>query len=700
MKKRFAVVICLVLIAGFCQNLFAEINVISPVKGTWANKQILVIDKNPNGDYFYSINGSDPERFGFAYDGPVLLDMNGNITLKITYVGHNGKKESTSVDFTVVENDAYNAPYGTFISSFYDTGLINYSAGSVITIPGSLQYSLGLPPDSFIPGQDLYLSEKSILTRCVPCVIWDKTEDIKWRFIIQTFPQTAGIYSRRDVPFVITDWDKITFTDKNLIYKIDSEYWELPKKSKKIDRTQSHMISWQNLEYETGNPVDFFVLPPKPEICSRTEEDGGVIYYIPDDESYSMSVLSAETNEYQELFTELGADTFFGDRVSGTMKIGIFTNSVYQGEMEISYRVDKRPPANPVITSNVQTFYSRENIKAHIQAETDSELYVAVSEPLYLTGTDTFFDENDPMFQNITADDFKFVRDISYDLELKPYNDGAVFYKVRAYSKSGDNSSQISEYKVLIDQYNYYYDAESKSELSDGTLQNPYKSFEQCLEAINKSSAVCLKAKGNIVIPEGKHSLSSNCKLVNDGGATLVFESGASLAVKNAGLELVNFRIIGKKGDVSTLVPLFKIDNSVLTLDNCECAVECAKNGTLIDAYKSVVNMSNSIVSVSSVSYASFISAVKSHLSIKDSTVNASADTCVLISASEGDLSVINNSLKVSGKTGRIAELFGAEALFEKNTFNAQLTKKTKMSALYADKNATLTDTQNLNYGF
>lgn len=699
MKKRFAI-FSLLLITVFCQKLFAEINVINPVKGTWANKQILVLDKQNGGDYFYSINGSDPEKFGFAYDGPVLLDMNGEITLKITYVGHDGKKESTSVDFTVIENDAYNASYGTFISSFYDTGLINYSSGSVITIPSELQYSLGVSSDSFIPGQDLFISEKSILTRCVPCVIWDKTEEIKWRFVIQTFPQTAGIYSRRDVPFVITDWDKITFTDKNLLYKIDSEYWELPKKPKTIDRSKSHMISWQNLEYEAGNPVEFFVLPPKPEICNKNDENGGIIYYIPDDDSYAMSVLSSDSNEYQELFTELGADTFYGDRVSGSMKIGIFTNSVYQGEMEVSYRIDKRPPANPVISSNVQTFYSRENIQAHVQSEKDVDLFVAVSEPLFLKGTDSFFDENDELFQNVTAEDFKLVSDNKYDVELKAYNDGAVFYKIRAYSKSGDNASQITEYKVIIDQYNYYYDATSTSELSEGTLQNPYKTFEECLDAINKSSAVCLKVKGNIVISEGKHNFVSNCKLVNDGGATLVFEGGSSLAMKNASLELENIRIIGKKGTTTSNIPMFKVDNSVITFDNCECAVECAKNGTFIDSYKSVVNMSNSIVSVSSVSYASFISSVKSHLFIKDSTVNSSADTSVLISANEGDLSIIGNSLKVSGKTGRIAELFGAEALFERNTFNAQLSKKTKMSAIYADKAATLTDSQNLNYGF
>lgn len=700
MKKRIAILLSLFVFAFACQNLFAEINLLSPVAGTWSNKQILVIDNTQKGDYFYSINGSDPERFGFAYDGPVLLDMNGDITLKVTFVARNGKKESTSVNYRVVENDAYAAPYGVFISSFYDSGLLNYSAGSVITIPGNLQYSLGLPPDSFINGQDLVLAENSVLTRCVPCVIWDKTVDLKWRFVIQTFPQTAGIYSRRDVPFEIKDWDTITFTDKNLIYKIDSEFWELPKKARKIDRTQSHMISWQNLEYEAGNPVEFFVLPPKPEICSKTNEDGGVTFYFDGDDSYAMSVLSANENQYQELFTELGADTFFGDRVAGKLNVGIFTNSVYQGQMELEYRVDKRPPADPMITSNVQSFYSREPVQARVQAEQNSKVYVAVSEPFKIPSADAYFDQNDPVFQNVTAEDFQLINGDHKDILLKATGDAAVYYKIRAYSKSGENTSQIAEYSVLIDQYNYYFDASSKSEIADGTKQNPFKDFDKCLEAVNKSDSVCLKVKGDVVVPAGKHQLSSNIAFVNDGNACLVFEGDSSIIAKNAGIEFSDFRIRSKKGNASTIIPLFKLENSVLTFTNCEAGLEMGKNGTFIDSYKSVVNMGQSIVSVSAVSYASFISAVQSHISIKGSTLSAVADTCVLISSNGGEVACVSNSMKVSGKAGRVAELFSAEGLFEKNLFNAQLSKNSKMAPIYSDKTTSLFSKGNQNYGF
>lgn len=691
MKKVISIFLSLFLFSVFCQGLFAEIKLASPVKGMWANKQILVIEDVKDGDYFYSINGSDPERFGFAYDGPVLLDMNGPITLKVTYVSHNGKKESVSVDYTVIENDAYSASYSDFISSFFDTGLINYSSGSVLSIPAALDYSLGLPPDSFMKGQDLFLSENSVLTRIIPCVLWDKATDVKWRFIIKTFPQAPGIYSRRDVPFEITDWDTINFTDINLLYKIDSEYWDLPRKPKKIDRSRSHMISWQNLEYEAGNPIEFFVLPPKPELLSRQEPDGGITYYFKGDDSYAMAVLSEDKEQYQELFTELGVDTFAGDKVSGKFKIGVFSNSVYQGEFETNYRIDKRPPVNPIITTNVHGFYSRQNVNVHIQGVQDTDLYVAVSEPI--------INEKDAG-KNVSLTNFKPVAGFETDILLSANKNGPVYYKVGAYSKSGDNVSQISEYEVIIDQYNYYFDASSNSEIADGTVQHPYKDFVQCLSEINKSSSVCLNVAGNVIVPEGKHILTANCTVVNKGNGTFVFEGDSSLIVKNASLELANFRILSKKGKSTVSIPLIKLENAVLTAINCEAGVEFGKNGTFIDSYKSIINLSDSIVSVSAISYASFISSVKSRISIRNSTLNAVADTSVLISANQGELNITNNSMKVSGKAGRISELFGAEALFENNTFNAQLAKKGIVTAIYADKESSLTESKNNNYGF
>ena len=89
MKKISLFIISIIFAAV---NLFAEINVLSPVEGTWANKQMLVIENTGDGDYLYSLDGSDPESFGFAYDGPVLIDLTGNVNLKVAFLQKSGNK--------------------------------------------------------------------------------------------------------------------------------------------------------------------------------------------------------------------------------------------------------------------------------------------------------------------------------------------------------------------------------------------------------------------------------------------------------------------------------------------------------------------------------------------------------------------------------------------------------------------------------
>ena len=80
-----------------------EIDVLSPKKGEWANKQMLVINDfpNPNGDFFYSLDGSDPQSFGFAYDGPVLIDVSGEIQLKVAYIDKAGAVSKKEISFSV-----------------------------------------------------------------------------------------------------------------------------------------------------------------------------------------------------------------------------------------------------------------------------------------------------------------------------------------------------------------------------------------------------------------------------------------------------------------------------------------------------------------------------------------------------------------------------------------------------------------------
>ena len=680
--------------------LSAQIKVLSPVEGVWSNKQMLVIDDNDNGEYLYSLNGSDPELFGFAYDGPVLIDMTGDVELQIKKLG---SRDSAVIRFTVEPDPVYGEPYHEFISSFYESGMISYVSGTDLLIPKELMYSMGASPLAFMEGRTVSISEKSVLSRIIPCTLVSPVTQKKWRFVIRTLPQTAGVFSRRDVPFYITDWNTITFTDENLIYKIDSEYWELPKESRTLDRSRGHMISWQSLSYEQGNPIEFFVLPPKPKINEQIDENGCILYSIDGDDSYTFSILSDSRGEYQELFTQIGADTFFGDSVSGKLKIGIFANSVYQGELETFYNINKKPPAAPEITSSEQSFYSRSQVKLELRSQPGTELYYSISDPYFIKSPANSYNPQSEIFNSVTSDFFVRAQDNLAECILEPQNEGAVYYKVCCYAKNSLATSAVSEYSVIIDQYNYYYSEDANANTADGTALKPFATFKQCIDAINSGRNSCLYIKGALTVPKGQNVLLSNCSLKNAEDASLVFLEDASIVVKSASLEIENCLI---KMDISSspvqkkIIPLFKLEKSVLTMSESQVAVSGGKNATLIEASSSNINIFDSIISVNALTYSSCISGVNSNLNLQTSSIYSSADTSVIISAKEGTMNIRSCTFKVTAKQGRIAEFFAARGRFENNLLKSELESKSAIKLVYQDEKSSITEKNNDLYGF
>ena len=706
MKKFPSIFTVLFLLLLLPLPLFAEINLLSPVEGEFANRQMLVIDNSAGGDFFYSIDGADPETFGFAYDGPVLLDVAGQVQLNVTRITGGGKKEKTSVSYSVVVDDGAKASYHDFIQTFFDGGILNYSAGSELVIPADFVFYLGLPPESgaaenFTPARTLKLSSASVLSRYVPCTIVDNARGVRYRFIIKTYPQSAGLYSRRDVPFEVSDWETITFTNEDLIYKIDSEFWSLPKEPVKIDRTASHMISWQPLEYDASNPIEFFVLPPKPEIIRNEEEDGSIVYTIQGDSAYALSVMNEADGTYSELFSQVGIDAFYGDHVHGNMTLGVFANSVYQGKIPLSYNINRRPPQIPVIKTNAEGFVSRGSVDVKITGMRGAELYIALSEPLTLSESDFSYTPEDKLFKNVQTGAYKKVKGDSFSLRWAQNGLNPVYYKVSAYSKTDENVSSPVEFAVVIDQSNYYFDAAADASLADGTAAHPFTDFSQLADALVKQRVVKLSVKGEMTI-NSAYNVAANFEITNERDARLKFGPDGSLNVKASTFEIADCRI-SNTTDISkkSIVPLIKLENSVLTMKNCVISADFARNGTVIEASNGIINLSDVMVSANSVSYVSFISAVKSRLSIKNSSVSTNADTSVIISADGGNVTAQKNDFIVSGGNGRVAELFGVKANFKDNHFKARLSNTTsKIQPLYVNKATKLVDENNSVQGF
>ena len=515
---------------------------------------------------------------------------------------------------------------------------------------------------------------------------------------MKTNPRASGIFSRVDVPFSVEDWNYITFENQDFIYKIDDGFWELPKDKVYLDRSEPHMIYWQSIAYEKGNPVEFFELPVKPQINVIKAENDSLKIYFEEENSYSMC---PDNSIYQELFTSVTIDTFYGDEYKGVANLKIFSDSVYQGIISVPYSIDKCPPQKPVFVSSAQGFYSRESVEVDISTDPKAKLYIQISDPFAIEDRSNVFDPENEMFDNVSMSDV-FQKSGSTKLILKPSEDNATYLKVIAWSSDGKNQSEVAEYAVVIDRYNYYVNASSDSSISEGTAEHPFSSLEQCMQAVNKNRYARIFVSGRLEMKEGITELLSNCVIEGIDDGVIVFPSESNLVVKASSLTVKNikFEADSSMSRKKNMLSLIKLENAVLFLENCDFSVSLGINGTVFNSNLSVITLLNCAVSLTSQSYGSVISANKSKVFVNDSFLNAVSNTAVCISCREGELTLENNSLSVSGEMGRIAEVFTTNGSMTKNRFNGDLANSTTTNPIYTDKNSNLQTISNVVQGF
>jgi hypothetical protein len=677
---------------------FAEAKIVNPESGTWANRQVLVLDVPVDEEAFYSLNGSNPISSGFAYDGPVLLDVTGPVELRVITTKDDKLAMDKTVMYTVVPVVPQDSGAASFIDSATAQGIVDYTAGSVFSIPGSLSYSIGRQPESYLPGASISYASDCVLSRAVPCTVTDGTA--KWRFIIRMFPRSNGTFTRRDVPFKLSDWSTLTFTDTRFIYKIDNAYWTAAKEPVKLDRSVRHVVYWQSVAVAAGNPVQSFELPPKPALFASSSETGTVTAVLRGDENYR---IGTNTNDTLVLFDIAGIDTFPGDEIKGVFDAGIYYDSVYQGTIQVAYDVDKRAPSAPVITSSAQSFYSRKSINVKIEGEAGTDLYTSVSQPVPVT-EDMLAGISSSQFDAVSADNF--VVSKTGTVSLEPASENAAYYKVNAYSvdRKG-NKSVVSSYGVIIDQYNYYLDASADSSAADGTRLHPFTSFEQCAEVLKNVRYAHITINGTVKMPLGETVFASNCVIEGKNDARLIFGADSCITVRSASLSVMDCvleRAVASDSQKNVNVSFIKLEHSVLSLSGCEVTAVFSDNGTAITADTSVIAIADSGITSKASSYSSCISSVATKVKLKNARVSAIAATAVNFSAQGGDFELRSSACSITGTYGRTAELFGTYSRITDNTFRADLNSaSTTGNAVYTDaKNVSVEYSRNILQGF
>ncbi len=676
MKKKLCLV-CLGFV--FFPFLFASqpesvLQVVSPVEGTWANKQALILDVPDSFEVYYSFTGSDPLSFGFAYDGPVLIDAEGSVPLRIAVVAEDGTTEHIRIPYTVRQPDvSWRLPFDT------REPVMLYSSGDTIPIPEEFLYCLGKNTVPDIHGRALTLAGGSFPARYVPCTVTDGVN--YWRFVIATASHSAGeslsnpletdmqFAEEEQPPFIVSDWDYITFNRTKLIYCIDDGFWAEAAGSVYVDRSQAHTIYWQSVAYDPANPVYSVVLPPKPELEMDYKCNTSVVLSPGGDYTIAFSGHDCEP------VPSLVIDAFYGERLSEEFVVDIYLDKLYQGSFEISVEVDKEPPARPVIVPGTDLFYNRSPVTFDFLGSVDSSLFYNVS--LVAEKNDGFSDMEVALggySSSSLSSDFK-----PYDgipIKLDSSNGSAVMYSVSAYSQdSFGNVSSLVEYRVVIDPFNYYVSANASfSGVPDGSLARPFSSLEQVFSSAGSDDFKRIHIDGiftmtrDVVVPPycELHGIGNDSGLKLEGNAKIVVRSGSKVAFTNCVLELDGDSSVGSSS-------FFVINDATASFVGCEIVAAFPETGSVFAADSSTVTLDDCGVTVRSGRYASLFSGVRTNLTVNGGRYTAVSPTAVVFSMSAGLLNLANSDCRVYANLGRVAELSGVSASITGNKFHGEL---------------------------
>ena len=686
--------------------LLSAQRILSPVPGTWSNKQSLVLDVNDGSECFYSYSGTDPLVSGFAYDGPVLIDATGDVTVRVVSI--NGeKKEELTVSFTVQESEnpfEADTLENAFIEKICESPMVVYSFGAAVQIPTRLRYALGDGAKPFMDGRTLSLAPGNRLSRYLPCIVTDGR--FRWRFVIFVSGGEAGILAKKDVPFEMSSWNEFIWRGEKLIYSIDDEMWSADTKPKYIDRTVPHVVRWQSVAYEKGNPVQAFLLPPMPSIDVRSlkKSKGPVTFAISGDSRYRMELLSSgvsgDVPGNVGLFTQTVFDTFTGDAIEGKAVFALYCDGVFQGTLDAEYAIDNQPPLMPEFASNVGTYYARSSVDVRILSEANSEVFYAVSNPIEVDASN--MDDHDAL-DKIEVGNFHVYGGIP--IRLKSGNDKAQFYKVCAYATdAAGNTSNVSEYRVVIDEYNYYLDASASPLGADGSKNHPFASFQKALAVINKGRFARFYVSGTFELPMTENVISSNCEFISVKDARFVLPPTGSIILQTASLSAKNCVFEKEAGDetVRSNGAFFKLENAAVSLTNCEVVGVFGQNGTAFNANSSVLDFVSTGLTVQSDVYACGISATDSKVTSRDSRFSAIAQTAVNFSVQGGLFELRSSDCKVVSHLGRIAELTRTNARITGSSYTGEFDGN--LSAVLPiwqdEKTLMLENSDNTTFGF
>lgn len=694
----------------FTSRVFADVNIISPstqLSNVWANKQILLINATDGEEVYYSFSGEDPLDSGFVYDGPVLIDITGDVELKITSVDKNHQRKDFVVNYSVDENlnnVITDDSEIEFFSLLNDSVIFNMNCGNELLIPDSLNYSIScFSTDIKMEiGRNIFVSENSTLERYVSLTV-KNNENVFWNYVVHIIPSVRGEYSLSEMPFEICEWSRIKLKDNKFIYSIDDGWWQRSGQELEVDRSVPHTIRWQSVDYDPLNPIHSYSIPVTPVLRSSILENGSLELSLEGDENYRIT----KSNDSQLYSTGAGlhkkiiVDAFKGENFSVLFPLEVYSENVYQGKLFAFVEVNRKQPDIPEIVVSDKSKICRNDVTFTINRGKESDtIKYFVSGPFPLSFEQLTHKQSFEPELKVSENSF-----IEYDgdvIKLTALYDQAVLYKVYAYAiDKWDNVSFLNTENIIIDKCNYFINPDIIVENPDGTFEKPFNDFSQFQNIVNENSWTKFYISGKNLLPDCALNLRQNFQIVGIDKAQIEFNEHSSFVINQASCALNNILIKNKEQISAKNSFLINVSGGTLQVTDSELSFAGNKNAVLLNCSNAVVDMINSGLSSVSNDYSCVISAHKSKININNCRLSSSATTSVNISVKNTKLSLKQSDCSINGTNTRIAELYSSTGEFIMNRFiSKKNSSDVENDAIWKDSKSSVSESKNSTIGF
>lgn len=682
--------------------LFAEWTVVNPAPGTYANAQTLVIETRAGEEIFYSFSGSDPLISGLAYDGPVLLDVQGNVELRIVSVDIAQNRSERVINYSVEPSYSENEAHNEFLKSLETGPVFDYSAGNRMAVPFTMEYSFA-ENNVFEKGKEISLSKESTVERFLPVNFREGADGTKvWRYVLHLLPGRTGELTRRDVPFAIRDWTKIAFTDPKLLYSLDGDWWQGAAQGATVDRSEENTLYYQSASYTAENPVTRVTIPEKPALNIERLFDGSIkisaapqkpalqgsaAYDSPASADSEASLFRLSSSVYSNrkiigdgLYPYLILDTFSGDKIEETIPLDVYYDGIYQGTLFAEIDLNRTTPNIPLVQSSALSSYWRDDVTVTASARRNLKIFASVSNPVEIKPSFSL-----PELSSIKFERGEYNRYYGVPITFFADTEKILAYKVSFYTEDSDGTkSETVDYSVVIDKYNYYVDSSSSVPDSDGSPSKPFKDLRPLSRIVNSSSFSHFFIRGQVELPSGEQSLASNVEFTGLDDARIILPANSAFVLKNSGFFAENVifeKSVSTRRDLSkkpraaaaSLTNLFVMDHSAATLRNCTIIAGFTGDGTVFNVTGGALSLEGCGITGNAQGFSSAITAVGSKISVKKSRVLSIGTTAVNFSSNGGTFMLDNNVVQVTARNGRSAEFIDSAVSLSDNKFSAEV---------------------------